>query len=163
MPLPKRTPSATRELTTSDHARRALPKHPCFHFSIYYDARVNAVLRALNTPRRREILRLIWEQELAAGDIHRSFTDVTFGAISQHLRVLEEAELVSRRVEGRQRFYRARKDALGPLAGWLESMWDSALERLALNAELEAARRGPRAKRSKAKQTRPHKRSRSER
>lgn len=133
---------------------------------MYYTVGVNAVLRALDTPRRREILHLVWDQERSAGEIHRSFEDVTFGAISQHLRVLEEADLVSRRVDGRHRWYRARKDTLGPLAAWLESMWDSALERLALHAELEAARRGPRAERGKSNKNRSKKkkkRSRSRR
>jgi DNA-binding transcriptional ArsR family regulator len=108
---------------------------------------VNALLRALNTPRRRAILRLVWDGERSAGEIHRAFGDVTFGAVSQHLRVLEEASLVESRREGRRRFYRARKAELGALGEWLESMWDSALGRLALQAELEAARRGPRARR----------------
>lgn len=108
---------------------------------------MSALLRALNTPRRREILRLVWDRERSAGEIHRSFGDVTFGAVSQHLRVLEEAGLVISRSEGRHRYYLAHKRELGPLADWLESMWDSALARLALQAELEAARRGPRARR----------------
>jgi DNA-binding transcriptional ArsR family regulator len=71
---------------------------------------------------------------------------VTFGAVSQHLRVLAEAGLVDVRRAGRSRLYRARKQDLGPLALWLESMWSTALDRLAQEAELEAARRGPRAR-----------------
>ena len=110
---------------------------------------MSALLRALNTPRRREILRLVWDGERAAGEIHRAFDDVTFGAVSQHLRVLEDAGLVQSRTEGRNRYYRARKEELGALREWLESTWDSALDRLALQAELEAARRGPRARRKK--------------
>ena len=105
---------------------------------------MDALLRALGTPRRREILRLVWEEERTAGEIHRAFEDVTFGAVSQHLRVLEEAGLVRCRRAGRHRYYGARKEELGPLRGWLESMWDSALHRLGVLAELEAARRGPR-------------------
>lgn len=108
---------------------------------------MTALLRALNTPRRREILRLVWDRERSAGEIHRAFGDVTFGAISQHLRVLQEAALVTSRSEGRHRYFRANKAELGALGEWLESMWDSALERLALQAELEAARRGPRPRR----------------
>lgn len=104
------------------------------------------LLQALGTPRRREILRLVWARERSAGEIHRAFDDVTFGAVSQHLRVLEDAGLVASRREGRHRYYRAEKERLGPLAAWLEAMWDSALARLALQAELEAARRGPRAR-----------------
>ena len=107
---------------------------------------MEAVLKALGAPRRRAILRLVWSAERSAGEIHRSLGDVTFGAVSQHLRVLSEAGLVDVRAAGRSRLYRARKQDLGPLAVWLESMWSSALDRLAEQAELEAARRGPRAK-----------------
>jgi DNA-binding transcriptional ArsR family regulator len=104
-------------------------------------------LEALAAPRRREILRLVWRDERPAGEIHRALGDVTFGAVSQHLRVLSESGLVSARREGRRRLYRARKDALGPLRPWLEATWDDALYRLKLRAELEQARRGPRAAR----------------
>jgi DNA-binding transcriptional ArsR family regulator len=106
-----------------------------------------SVLQTLGTPRRREILRLVWEQERSAGDIHRALGDVTFGAVSQHLRRLEEASLLRGRREGRHRFYVARKEGLGPLAEWLESMWDDALYKLKLRAELEESRRGPKQRR----------------
>ncbi|HUJ58217.1 MAG TPA: metalloregulator ArsR/SmtB family transcription factor [Kofleriaceae bacterium] len=94
-----------------------------------------AVLHALAEPRRREILRLTWRAERAAGEIHRAFGDVTFGAVSQHLRVLAAAGLVDVRKAGRHRFYRARRAALGPLRRWLEQMWASALDDLAALAE----------------------------
>jgi DNA-binding transcriptional ArsR family regulator len=106
-----------------------------------------SVIQTLGTPRRREILRLVWEGERSAGEIHRALGDVTFGAVSQHLRLLEEASLLRRRRQGRHRFYAARKDDLGPLAKWLESMWDDALYRLKLRAELEESRRGPKQRR----------------
>ena len=105
---------------------------------------MSTLLRALETPRRRELLRLAWERERSAGELHRELGDVTFGAVSQHLRVLAEAGLVAVRREGRRRLYRARKQALGPFRAWLEASWDDALYRLKLAAELEAARRGPR-------------------
>jgi DNA-binding transcriptional ArsR family regulator len=101
-------------------------------------------LAAIATPRRREILRLAWREELSAGEIHRALSDVTFGAVSQHLAVLQQAGLLEARREGRRRFYRARPEALGPLRAWLEATWDDALYRLKVQAELEAARRGPR-------------------
>ena len=94
-------------------------------------------------PRRREILRLVWSVERSAGEIARAMPEVTFGAVSQHLRVLEGAGLVSVRPDGRSRYYAARRQALGPLATALEKMWDDALERLKVRAELEASRRGP--------------------
>ena len=103
-----------------------------------------AALDALAAPRRREILSLVWNAERSAGDIARGVPGVSFGAVSQHLRVLESAGLVARREEGRFRFYAARREELGPLAPWLEAMWDDALSRLKLHAESEEKRRGPR-------------------
>jgi DNA-binding transcriptional ArsR family regulator len=104
---------------------------------------MDAMLHALGTPRRREILRLVWRGERSAGDLHRALGDVTFGAVSQHLRVLERAGAVAARREGRHRLYAARVEALGALAPWLETMWDDALYALKIRAELEEARRGP--------------------
>ena len=101
-------------------------------------------MTALQTPRRREILRLVWDAERSAGEIRERFPDVSFGAVSQHLGKLSRAGLVTRRREGRRVYYRADPTALGPLASWLESQWDDALYRLRLLAELEEARRGPR-------------------
>ena len=109
------------------------------------------VLAALGSPRRREILRLVWNQERSAGDIHRAMPDVTFGAVSLHLRMLTEAGLLAVRGDRQYRFYRARKEALGPVGQMLESMWDHALDRLKVAAELEESRRGPRPGRHKKK------------
>jgi DNA-binding transcriptional ArsR family regulator len=106
-----------------------------------------SALGAIASPRRREILRLVWDRELAAGAIHRAMPDVTFGAVSLQLRALVEAGLVERRPEKTQRFYRARRDALGPVGQMLERMWDDALWRLKLAAEQEQTRLGPRPKR----------------
>lgn len=88
----------------------------------------------------------MWHEECGAGVIHRSLdavAPVTFGAVSQHLRRLAEAGLVTIRRDGRHRLYRARPEALGPVAALLETMWTNALDRLQLAAEMEAARRGP--------------------
>ena len=98
---------------------------------------MSAVFEALAAPRRREILRLVWDREVSAGEIHRSFRDVSFGAISQHLGVLEAAGLVARRDEGRFHYYAARRRELGHLGKWLEEMWDDALASLKSRAEAE--------------------------
>jgi DNA-binding transcriptional ArsR family regulator len=103
-----------------------------------------AAIAAVASPRRREILRLVWADELMAGDIHAAMPDVTFGAVSLQLRALAEAGLVDVRAEGRHRFYRARREALGPVGSMLERMWADSLWRLKLQAELEESRRGPR-------------------
>jgi DNA-binding transcriptional ArsR family regulator len=117
---------------------------------------MDRLLRAVGTPRRREILRLVWGRERSAGEIHRSLGDVTFGAVSQHLRVLEQAGLVRGRREGRSRLYAARPEGLGLLRGWLEAMWDDALHALKARAEMEESRRGPRpgARRARGEQGR---------
>ena len=100
-------------------------------------------IAAIASPRRREILRLVWNDERAAGEIHRALGDVTFGAVSQHLRTLAESGLVEVRSDGRRRLYRARREMPPPLAATLEAMWSDALYRLTLRAELEESRRGP--------------------
>jgi DNA-binding transcriptional ArsR family regulator len=96
---------------------------------------MQSVLAAINEPRRREILRLVSRRELAAGQIHAKLDDVTFGAISQHLRVLAEAGLVEVRRDGRHRRYRARLEPLETLRAWLDTLWSRALDRLATLAE----------------------------
>ena len=106
-------------------------------------------LAAIASPRRREILRLVWTEEQSAGDIHRAMPDVTFGAVSLQLRALLEAGLVESRLEHRNRFYKARREALGPVAEILERMWDDAVWKLKLAAELEQTRRGPKPRKSK--------------
>jgi DNA-binding transcriptional ArsR family regulator len=106
-----------------------------------------APLTALASPRRREIMRLVWHRELAAGEIHRALGDVSFPAISQHLAVLRDAGVLRVRRQGARRLYRAEPGGLGPLRAWLEATWDDRLYSLKLAAELEEARRGPRARR----------------
>ena len=64
---------------------------------------------------------------------------MTFGAVSQHLAVLEHAGLVSARREGRSRFYATRNEGLQPLREWLDEMWSEALDRLKDAAEAEEA------------------------
>ena len=103
----------------------------------------STVIAAIASPRRREILRLVWDREVSAGDISRAMPDVTFGAVSLQLRALLDAGLVETRADRQQRFYRARREAFGPVGRMLERMWDDALWKLKLAAELEQSRRGP--------------------
>ncbi|SRR5213594_1520969 len=114
----------------------------------------SSVLAAIASPRRREILRLVWDRELSAGDIARSMPDVTFGAVSLQLRSLAEAGLVDVRADKQNRFYQARREALGPVTAMLERMWTDALWRLKLAAELEQTRRGPRARQTPRRRAR---------
>jgi DNA-binding transcriptional ArsR family regulator len=94
------------------------------------------VLQVVAEPRRREILRLVWDAELSAGEIAGRF-DISFPAVSQHLGVLKGANLVSMRSDGRRRLYRANRAELRDLRPALERMWSLTLDRLAELAESE--------------------------
>jgi DNA-binding transcriptional ArsR family regulator len=91
---------------------------------------VDSALKALAEPRRREILRLVWSQELPATDIADRFGEVTRSAISQHLTVLKAAGLVTERREGTRRLYRAQQDEMQRLREFLDDYWTTGLERL---------------------------------
>ena len=97
-------------------------------------------MQVVAEPRRREILRLIWDEEAAAGEIAAHFR-VSFPAISQHLGVLRDAGFVSVRAEGKRRLYRADREGLGGLASALEQMWAESIDRLAAAAERAEASR----------------------
>jgi DNA-binding transcriptional ArsR family regulator len=97
---------------------------------------VQSTIQALAEPRRREILQLIRDRELSAGEIASGF-DVSRPAISQHLGVLKEAGLVSERREGTKRFYRARPEGLKELREFLEGFWAFSLQQLKREAEAE--------------------------
>jgi DNA-binding transcriptional ArsR family regulator len=80
---------------------------------------VEAAIRAIAERHRREIVRLIRDHELTAGQIAAHF-DVSRPAVSQHLRILKDTGLVTERREGTRRFYRARPEALAELRAFLE-------------------------------------------
>jgi DNA-binding transcriptional ArsR family regulator len=107
---------------------------------------MDRVARAIAAPCRREILTLVRDDELSAGEIASRF-DVSRPAISQHLSALREAGLLSERRDGTRRLYRAQPEALGALRDFLNEFWTDRLERLKLAAELEQQRRSKRAKR----------------
>ncbi len=94
------------------------------------------VFQALADERRRNILRLIQNTELSAGEIAGHF-DVTQPAISQHLRVLVEAQLVTMRRQGTRRLYRVRSEGLVQVREFLEGFWDASLQELKRAAENE--------------------------
>jgi DNA-binding transcriptional ArsR family regulator len=102
---------------------------------------VDAALKALAEPRRREILRLVWSQELPATEIADRFRDVTRPAISQHLAVLKDANLVTERRDGTRRLYRANPQTMADLRAFLDDYWTSGLERLRDAVEASEARK----------------------
>jgi DNA-binding transcriptional ArsR family regulator len=97
---------------------------------------MEGALKAIAAPRRRQILTLVWNEELRAGDIAAHF-DVSRPAVSQHLTVLKEAGLVTERRNGTQRLYRARPEGLAEVRAFLEQLWDDRLDALKREAERE--------------------------
>ena len=98
---------------------------------------MDAALKAIAEPRRRAILRLVWSEELPAAAIADEFRDVSRPAISQHLAVLKDANLVTERRDGTRRLYRADTDTMAELRAFLDDYWTSGLERLRDAAEAE--------------------------
>jgi DNA-binding transcriptional ArsR family regulator len=95
---------------------------------------MEAALKAIAEPRRRQILVLVRADELSAGEIAAHF-DVTRPAVSQHLTVLKEAGLITERRDGTRRLYSARPEGLRALKEFLEEFWDERLTKLKRLAE----------------------------
>ncbi len=100
---------------------------------------MDLALRAIAEPHRRKILSLVQDRELPAGEIAAHF-DVTRPAISQHLRVLKTAGLLSERRQGTRRLYRARLEGLAEVREFLNEFWEGRLRLLARAAEAEERR-----------------------
>ena len=91
-------------------------------------------MKLVAEPRRQEILRLVWRDELPVGEIAEKL-DLSYAGVSQHLSLLKDAGFVQVRPDGKRRLYRADLEQLGPLAQFLESFWAGQLDRLAHLAE----------------------------
>jgi DNA-binding transcriptional ArsR family regulator len=109
-------------------------------------ARIDAVAQALADGTRRGLLRLVRDDEKAAGDLAVAFPHISRPAVSQHLRVLHDAGLVSIRPDGNRRLYRARREGLAEVSQFIEEMWTDRLAKLKQAAE-RAERRKPGAQR----------------
>ncbi len=81
-------------------------------------------LAALADPTRRRIIEMLAQRELTAGEIAGRFA-VSAPAISQHLKVLREAQLVRVRAEAQRRIYELDPDGLGELHAWLGNIRQS--------------------------------------
>jgi DNA-binding transcriptional ArsR family regulator len=103
---------------------------------------MDTMLRALADGTRRQILTLVWHDERTAGEIAAEFT-MTRPAVSQHLAILRESELVTVRRDGTRRLYRANLEAVAQLRRELGMFWDTHLAKLKEVAEA-AGRRGRR-------------------
>ena len=96
-------------------------------------AELNGTFAALADPTRRAILARLARGEASVGDLARPF-DISLPAISRHLRVLERARLIERRVDAQRRVCRLRAQPLRAAATWIEryrDFWEERLDDLA--------------------------------
>lgn len=95
---------------------------------------MTTLVRAVSNPYRREILRLVWNDEMASGEIAARL-DISWPSTSRNLKVLREAGAVSERRSGNHRFYQADRVALRPVEPLLREMWRENLDKIADLAE----------------------------
>jgi DNA-binding transcriptional ArsR family regulator len=91
-------------------------------------------LAALADPTRRTVFERLGSGPKPVTEIARGLT-VSRPAVSQHLKVLKNAGLVSDRPEGTRRIYYIDPKGLGALRAWLDQFWDEALENFRIAAE----------------------------
>jgi DNA-binding transcriptional ArsR family regulator len=107
---------------------------------------LDLVTAALADPTRRHLLRMVRDDERSAGELAASCPQMSRPAVSQHLRILHRAGLVTVRPDGNRRWYRARAEALAPVSTFVDEMWSNRLRQLRRAAEAAERdeRRGPR-------------------
>ena len=96
---------------------------------------LDAVAAALSDPTRRSILRLVRDDERSAGALALEFPMISRPAVSQHLKVLRDAGLVSVRSAGKRRMFRARAEGVAEMWSFIDEMWNDRLGRLKIVAE----------------------------
>jgi len=100
-------------------------------------AGLDRVFLALANPVRRELLEILFEQPLSAGELSERF-ELSRPAVAEHLKVLRDAGLVADEPHGRHRIYRLTAEPLAELDDWLhpfEEFWRARLATLAEVAE----------------------------
>ena len=100
-----------------------------------YESHTSQVMAALADPTRRAIVEQIGRTPAPVGRIAREFP-ISRPAISQHLKVLSDAGIVTATADGTRRIYRLEPSAIAALRDWCDQMWDAALS----NFEAEARR-----------------------
>jgi DNA-binding transcriptional ArsR family regulator len=106
-------------------------------------AELNSTFAALADPTRRAILARLVRGEASVGDLARPFA-ISLPAVSRHLRVLERARLVERRVDAQRRVCRLRAEPLHAAANWIDryqAFWEERLDDLAALLEQPSPKR----------------------
>jgi DNA-binding transcriptional ArsR family regulator len=105
----------------------------------------NDVFHAIAHPARRTILVMLKAGERPASELAEPF-GMSFAAVSQHLKILKEADLVTERREGRQRIYHLRPKPLRAVVDWMdefETLWTARLGALSEHLDRKHGRRKP--------------------
>jgi len=92
---------------------------------LMHSVQIDTVFRALSDPTRRAVFERVVRAERNVAELTRD-SGITQGAVSQHLKLLKQAGLVTERAEGRRTFYRAAPEGLAPIFDWLshyDSFW----------------------------------------
>jgi DNA-binding transcriptional ArsR family regulator len=97
---------------------------------------------ALGDPTRLAVFTLVAKHPLSVAEVAQRLP-VSRPAVSQHLRVLAEAGLVSHEVHGNRHLYRPDADVVADLRGFIDNLWDVALLRFKVEAESLARARRP--------------------
>lgn len=97
----------------------------------------DAALRAIAEPRRREILEIVRDEPRSVGEIAAQLA-VTPQAVSQHLRVLQDAGLVEGTRDGTRHLFVVRPEGFEPVRSFLEGFWGDKLQRLKASSESDA-------------------------
>lgn len=99
---------------------------------VEYALSLDSTFSALADPTRRDILQRLTDAQLSVGEIAKYY-DLTFAAISKHLKVLERARLIVKRRKGKQQMVSLAPQPLADAAGYLEwyrNLWESRLDSL---------------------------------
>ena len=101
--------------------------------------KADKVLDAFGDPTRRRVFERLRHRTRSVREIANGM-DVSRPAVSQHLKVLQEAGLVTVRAEGTRRLYSVEPRGLEAVRGWLDGFWEETLTAFKIAAEREAAR-----------------------
>ena len=96
------------------------------------EAEIDRVFQALATATRRDILRRTTEREQSVSELAREY-DMSFAAVQKHVAVLESAQLIVKRAEGRERLVRANPEMIArarALLAQYEELWRARVARL---------------------------------
>jgi DNA-binding transcriptional ArsR family regulator len=99
---------------------------------VEYSLQLDLIFSSLSDPTRRDILKRVSKKELSISDIAKHYA-LTFAAISKHLKILEKANLISKRRQGKEQIVTLSPAALKNADEYLrsyEAIWNGRLDRL---------------------------------